>query len=377
MKILIAGDVVPINSNRNIFKSKNVLDYFSDFTSVFTEADLFVANLECPLTSANQKAAKSGSSIKAEPDAIEGIGSINVNLLSMANNHIGDFGGIGVRDTINQLKKHKLSCLGAGENPNEARRPFIHNAKGKTIGVLSYADFEFGMVNEHRPGANPFDTIHAFEDINSTKSQTDYIIVMLHDGKEYYSYPSPQLQKIGRYLIDLGADIVVCQHSHVIGAVENYKAGTIVYGQGNFLFDYRDNRTKEWSSGFFIEINLKEKIDIDYIPFKQNYPGISRLSKQEEEVFRLQLAEQSKHVLDPNFIKASWADLISKQSSTYLSTALGHNSFLAKVLKKTGLYKYLMSKEISLIMLNYIRSRVHRESFREVLEQRIENKNQQ
>lgn len=371
MKILIAGDIVPINSNENIFQKEIAKDCFLGFEALFNEADLFIANLECPLTSANQKALKSGSSIKAKPDAINGIENLNINLLSIANNHIGDYGDKGVSDTIGQLNKFKLNFLGAGENPIKARQPYVYTAQGKTVGVLSYADYEFGMVNEYQSGANPFDAINVFEDITSIKTKVDYVIVLLHDGKEYYHYPSPQLQKIGKYLIDLGADIVVCQHSHVVGAVENYKSGTIVYGQGNFLFDYRNNRKKNWSQGFFISINLKDDTNIEFIPFKQNYPGISKLSKEEETVFFNDFKERQEKVKDKDFINKSWAEFITKQSPIYLSSAFGHNTFIARVLKKTGLYKYVITQKTAMIVLNFLRSRVHRESFVSVLEDKL------
>ena len=374
MNIVIAGDIVPINSNENVFQSQSIKDNFSDFETLFLEADLFIANLECPLTLSNEKAKKSGSSIKVNPNAIKGIQNININLLSLANNHIGDFGNQGVKDTISFLTKQKLNYLGAGKNSIEAREPYIYKAQDKTIGVLSYADYEFGIAQEDGYGANPFDTINAFEDIKSLKSITDYIIILLHDGKEYYSYPSPQLQKIGRYLIDLGADITICQHSHVMGAVENYKSGTIVYGQGNFLFDYRNNRTKQWSEGFFINIKLNEQDNIEFIPFKQKYPGISRLSDKEEVSFQKDFKERALKVKDKDFIDKSWSTFIRKQSASYISTAFGHNFLIAKLLKKTKLYKYIISSKTALVVLNFLRSRVHRESFIRVLEQRIETK---
>ncbi len=371
MRVVIAGDLVPINSNEDIFKRNDLKGYFSDFQSMLDESDLFLVNLECPLTCSANKAFKSGSSIKANPETILGIKTLNINLLSLANNHLGDFGYDGVTDTLRTLGAYDLNFVGGGKNIGQARKPYIYKAKGKTVGVLSYSDFEFGIANDDNPGANPFDTINAFEDITQLKQHVDYIIVLLHDGKEYYSYPSPQLQKIGRYLVDLGSNMVVCQHSHVIGAAEKYKTGTIVYGQGNFLFDYRGNRSKEWSQGIFICIDLSNNNKVDFVPFKQNYPGIVSLTKKEKQAFDDKFNALAFKVNDNDFIKNSWGNLIEKQSATYLSNAFGHSLIIAKLLKRTGLYKYVISKKMAIVVLNFLRSRVHRESFISVLENKL------
>ena len=71
-------------------------------------------------------------------------------------------------------------------------------------------------------------------------NKCDYTIVLYHGGKEYYRYPSPNLQRVCRYMIEKGTDLVICQHSHCIGCEENYLSGKIVYGQGNFIFDCDD-----------------------------------------------------------------------------------------------------------------------------------------
>ncbi|MDA9309562.1 CapA family protein, partial [Flavobacteriaceae bacterium] len=243
------------------------------------------------------------------------------------------------------------------------------------VGVISYADYEFGIVTDESPGANPFSFITAYNDINSLKSKVDYIITLLHDGKEYYPYASPELQQICQHLVDLGSDIVVCQHSHIIGAVEAYKSGTIVYGQGNFLFDFRNNRTSIWSYGFFIKIKIDGKNKtIDLLPFKQNYPGVSKLNKEEERLFYNTINERAKNVTNKVFIKKSWEDFILSQKANYLSVAFGHNLFFSRILKKIGLDDYLISNKVALIVLNFLRSRVHKESFVSILENLIKNK---
>lgn len=375
MRIVIGGDIAPINSNEKPFVEGDAALLLGNIKEKISNVDLFVCNLEVPLTNTKTPILKSGSSIKANPDTIKGIKAMGINLLSLANNHVGDYGDNGIKETLAVLENYKINNIGAGLNSNDAKHPFIYKKNDIAVGVLSYADHEFGMAQEHKSGANPFHLIDAFKDIKDLKKSVDYIIVMLHDGKEYYPYPSPELQKIGRHLIDIGADIVVCQHSHLIGAVEPFKKGKIVYGQGNFMFDYRANYSPEWSNGFLISINVdKDKNEIELIPFKQNYPSVVGLDREEKDAFFKAMEKRTEQVNDASFIKDSWNEFILKQKPSYLSTVFGYNTFISKVLKKTGLYKILISKNTLLILLNFFRSRVHRESFVSILENLTKNK---
>ena len=108
------------------------------------------------------------------------------------------------------------------------------------------------------------------------KAQCDYAIVLYHGGKEYYRYPSPNLQKTCRKLVEKGADLVICQHSHCIGCEEKYQDGTIVYGQGNFLFDHGDN--EYWNTSLLVQI--KDDGQINYVPLKNKRIACSSLQKQ-------------------------------------------------------------------------------------------------
>jgi len=374
MEILIAGDLVPINSNESLLIDGDLKDHFSDFEATFNSADVFIANLECPLTHHNEKINKSGPVLKGNPKTIAGIAKLNVTLASLANNHMGDYGEAGVKDTIELLKQHHINKIGAGDNFEDANAPYIYEKDGVKVGVLSYADYEFGMVTDEASGANPFSFINAYNDISVLKAKVDYIITLLHDGKEYYPYPSPDLQQVCRHLVNLGSDLVVCQHSHIIGAVESYNDSTIVYGQGNFIFDYRNNRTTDWSHGCFIKIQLeKDNRDIHLIPFKQNYPGISLLNTEEELAFNQIMNDRSEKVKNPLFIKTSWEKFILSKQANYLSVAFGHNLTIARIIKKLGLSDYLVSNKVALIVLNFLRSRVHRESFISILEEKTKN----
>ena len=79
--------------------------------------------------------------------------------------------------------------------------------------------------------------MESLDHIQNLKDQCDYVIVLYHGGKEHYRYPSPYLQRVARKMVEKGADLVVCQHSHCIGCYEKYKDSMIIYDQGNFIFE--------------------------------------------------------------------------------------------------------------------------------------------
>lgn len=370
MKILIGGDVSPINSNKYYFKENS--EVFGELQREFEESDLNIVNLEVPLTNSSTKILKSGPNIKAPPFAAKTLKDSKVHLLSLANNHIGDFSKKGVLDTLKICKEHNINIVGAGLNINEAKKPVIIKSE-KRIGVMSMSDTEFGIAKHNKPGANPLDICETTLQLLELKNKVDYCIVILHDGKEHYEYPSPNLQKICRYLCDIGADLVVCQHSHICGAWEIYKTANIFYGQGNVMFDYANRNSESWKTGFLIQIELSnQNVTIKQIPFKQTFPGIRKLNEQEEKTFFRRAEEMKKNVLDENFIKSSWLIFIKEYENLYYSIFRGYNRILRKLNSFLLISKFYYTRKDKAILLNIFRSRVHREIVTDILEKEVE-----
>lgn len=373
MKIIIGGDICPININENHFKNNQ--EVFCDLQNEFKQSDLNIVNLEVPLTDATSRILKSGPNIKGPVFAAKSLNLSNVHVVSLANNHIGDFSSKGVLETIDVCTATSIKCVGAGADLIEARKPLIINAAKKRIGIISMSDTEFGIATNTKAGVNPLDICEASIQLINLKENTDYNIVILHEGKEHYKYPSPNLQKICRYLCDIGADLVVCQHSHICGAWESYKDSNIFYGQGNLMFDHANRNSKNWNTGYLIKVELEEsKVSIKQIPFKQTFPGIAKLNKEESEDFFEESKQMSKNVLDQNFIEESWGKFIQKFEPLYFSVFKGYGRVLRKLNSIFPFAKFMYSKKSKAILLNAIRSRVHREVVIDILEKEVNGK---
>lgn len=136
---------------------------------------------------------------------------------------------------------------------------------GFKIGIYACAEHEFTIATEDKPGANPFEPLDSLDHISYLKTKSDYTIILYHGGKEHYRYPSPYLRKVCKRMVEKGADLVIAQHSHCIGCYEEYNGATIVYGQGNFIFDMSDSEC--WQTSLIVRVGLENKgAYVDYIP---------------------------------------------------------------------------------------------------------------
>jgi poly-gamma-glutamate synthesis protein (capsule biosynthesis protein) len=134
------------------------------------------------------------------------------------------------------IREAGLSVVGAGDNIDEAKAPFVTHLEGQRVVVYSMAEREYSIADERTPGANPLDLIRCVQAIQSHK-KGGVFIVLIHGGLEFYSFPSPELVRRCRFLVEMGADDVVCSHTHCPLPWEFHANRPIVYGLGNLVFE--------------------------------------------------------------------------------------------------------------------------------------------
>lgn len=284
--MIIGGDIVPTENNNYFFSSGDLDSLIGiELKNILAKADYRIYNLEAPITDKLDPIKKCGPNLFAPSSAIIGIKALNPNLIGLANNHILDHGVEGLKRTEEILVKYDIDYIGAGKNIEEAAKPFIITFEDTKIGVYACAEHEFTIASLNEPGANPFDPLESLDHIAKLKEECNYVIVLYHGGKEYYRLPSPELKKRCRKMVEKGASLVICQHSHCICCEDRYKGGVIVYGQGNFIFNKIEagQENYEYSKdGLLIEVIFsKDKMEVDYIPinrFNNNTIQISEKS---------------------------------------------------------------------------------------------------
>ena len=207
MNIIIGADLVPTKSNIELFEKGDVDTLIGrELTDIIRSADYRIFNLEVPLVNESSPIKKCGPNLIAPTQCISAYKAMEIDLLTLANNHILDQGIKGLDSTIKTLKKADISYIGVGNSIKDASKPKIINCEGKKIGIYACVEHEFTVATEKESGANPIDLLETPDHIVELKKQCDYVIVLYHGGKEQYRYPSPNLQKTCRKLEEKGDD---------------------------------------------------------------------------------------------------------------------------------------------------------------------------
>jgi poly-gamma-glutamate synthesis protein (capsule biosynthesis protein) len=362
LEIIIGSDLGPTKSNFSFFSSGNI-DQIVDhkLLEILSSADLRIFNMEIPLISKGTPIMKDGPVLGAPVSTIQGIKVLNPSVLTLANNHILDNGEEGLLSTMEQLSSHEIEYVGAGRNIDESSRPLIIEKSGRRIGLYACAEHEFSIAGETNPGANPFDPLESPDHITRLKAECDYLIVLFHGGKERYRYPTPNLQKVCRKMISKGADLIVCQHSHCVGSKEDYENGTIIYGQGNFLFDRHNDEF--YQTGLLINVKLDTKIEVDFVPIqkKGNGVGIPDIKLGQEILAGFQ--QRSEAIKDSGFVERQFDKYCTENGQYYLATLAGLGKTIRRIDKVLNrpLTRLIYSKSKLNTIQNHFECETHRE----------------
>ncbi|WP_457617694.1 CapA family protein [Lutibacter sp.] len=373
-QIVICGDICPTKDTEHFFKTANANGLFNNALPILQKADVLVGNLEFALTNTCAKVSKIGPVLKGATNYINLFTNVGFTALGLANNHIKDCGTLGVKNTLETCKNNNIATLGAGSNSEEAKKPLIIEKNDWKIGVMAFAEHEFNAAYTNEAGANLLDVFDDFDAIKVFKKQVDYLIILFHGGIEYYKYPSPLLQKKCKKMIDAGANFVTCQHSHVIGTEETYKQGTILYGQGNTVFGYKEHNS-DWNKGLLVTIQLDENKMVSYIPIKATSSGIVTLPEVEKQQLLTMMEKRKKEIQQKRFIENSWSIFCESKKALYLPHLLGLGRILNKLNRIVGnnIISMFYSKKQQQIIQNLIRCESHNEVVKTILKKSNNN----
>jgi poly-gamma-glutamate synthesis protein (capsule biosynthesis protein) len=232
------GDIMLAGSGVATFAKKGYEYPFVATGLELRRSDIAIGNLEAPLARRGTEFTGKKFRFKASPKAAAALRTAGFSVVTLANNHIMDFGLVGLQETMENLASEKIVFAGAGENLAAARRPALVERKGKKIAFLAYSltqPLEF-FADGNRAGTAPGYARLFREDIRQAKYIADYVVVSFHWGAELASFPKSYQVDAGRRAIDAGADLVIGHHPHVLQGVERYRRGLILYSLGNFAF---------------------------------------------------------------------------------------------------------------------------------------------
>lgn len=368
-KIFIFGDICPTEDTRAAFESGSGATLFGELYPLMKEAAYCIANLECVLTDCPKPVEKCGPVLYGATCCAQTIADAGVQAISLANNHIRDCGDEGVISTLEACRKAGIATFGAGRDLTEASLEHRFEVAGKQIAIVSFCEREFNYIHDSRMGGKALDVYEDFDRLRTLKAEVDYLIVLFHGGIEYHRYPSPLLQKKSRKMVECGADLVLCQHSHCVGSYETYQDGLILYGQGNSIFGCRKGN-KMWNEGLVVSVNIEECINVELLPVETIEGGMVVQAKSPEAISE-PLRERSVMVSDTAFIEKQWNDFCKRQETDYLPLLWGWGVNLIRInrILKNLLVKLFVRKRPRNVSYNLVRCDAHREVVETILKQ--------
>lgn len=291
--ILAVGDIlfgeIPLLYNcgvKTIIQKKGIDYVFRDVAKFFTEDKIIFGNLEAPISVSSDNTGFSDYFFRAEPKVVNGLRNAHFSALSVANNHMMEHGDDAFHSTIRYLQSSNIIPVGIRGTIQ------TFTAQDTRFAFLGYS-FIDDFKADHLYNKVDSET-KIIEDIEKIRDEVDFIVVSLHWGEEYVKTPSPMQVRVGRKLVDHGADLILGTHPHVIQGYEKYKDKIIIYSFGNFIIDNYTDITRD---SFIAEIhfdNTAHSLSIDVIPVmahsKEHYPTIpgnpEEIMSQIEEVKR-------------------------------------------------------------------------------------------
>ena len=220
--LAVVGDIMLGRSVATALSRTTVESAFASARSVLADGDLVFGNLESVLTSSDHDTGKS-IHFKGDPARVDVLHYLGFTDLSVANNHVDDYGKAGWGESVQILKDSGFRPVG---DYNDRPDPTVASLGDKRVVFLAYHDLY-----------SPIDETQLASDIVEATKLGDIVAVSFHWGVEYAHSPTDRQTKLAHLAIDAGADIVIGSHPHVLQGIEKYKDGLIFYSLGNFVFD--------------------------------------------------------------------------------------------------------------------------------------------
>jgi D-alanyl-D-alanine carboxypeptidase len=261
-----AGDIMLDRGVKNSVIKNFGNDYGALFENleILKKADISFANLEG--TASDQGVdGKNLYSFHMDPTVIPALAGAGFDIVSVANNHVGDWGRTSYTDTLSRLKENEIAYTGGGLSEAEAEQPVIIEKYGVKIGFLAFSDVGPNWMKATNGGpdlpaqsglllaSNP----HFDEIIKNASEKVDHLVVSFHWGDEYKLIHNARQEFLAHKAVDAGAKLVIGHHPHVEQDTEIYNNGYIAYSLGNFIFD------QAFSTNTMQGLNLQIKLGRD------------------------------------------------------------------------------------------------------------------
>jgi poly-gamma-glutamate capsule biosynthesis protein CapA/YwtB (metallophosphatase superfamily) len=205
--------------------------------SLIKDADLAIANLENPIPD-HPSWHLNGFIFGGEPRSLKGFINAGIDWVTLANNHIFDYGSPGVAQTRQNLTAAGLPFGGAGANLQQAGQVSYLDVRGVKVAIIAcVAVGKAAWASRSKAGGLPCKNAYVLPRIALAHRHADMVIVFPHWGVEYNRNPLPSQRALAAAWVAAGADLIIGSHPHVPGAIEDIDGHVVIYSLGNFIFD--------------------------------------------------------------------------------------------------------------------------------------------
>lgn len=269
MKIAFIGDIA-LFGHLSLTVNPHLSDYFEEVSGYLAKEDYVIGNLESPFSIAKKSHGAKSAYLYSDPENVEVLIWLHVSAVTLANNHMFDYGKEGYETTKRLLEENDIRWFGA------EGRDFILEAQNNRLAFSGYCCYSSGpreCVPFGEYGVNEYHLGTAIEHLRDYAAKGFLNVVCVHAGKEHVNYPGMDTVKAARLLTKEAPVLYVGHHPHVAQGIERLDNSLIAYSLGNFCFDdvyssVSDKPLIELSENnresFILEVTIEENKIVDY-----------------------------------------------------------------------------------------------------------------
>lgn len=248
-------------------------------------ADLFLLNNEFAFSNRGEAMADKEYTLRCDPKYVKILQELGTDIVSIANNHVLDFGQTAFLDTLETLENAQITAIGGGHNLAEASAPAVVTIHRQTFAIFAATrvspSYDWYATKNHAGILQTYDAETLNRAIAEAESLYDHTIVFVHWGIERNEIPEEYQRTLAKGYIDAGADLIIGCHPHVLQGFEYYNGVPIIYSLGNYLFGNRTGETLLLNAIF----DENRSLSIQLIPC-QRTDGVLTMISEPENLFR-------------------------------------------------------------------------------------------
>lgn len=241
-----------------------------ELIEIMQQAELMCLNNEFTYSTNGSPMSGKAYTFRANPNRVSVLQEMGVDIVTLANNHVYDYGKQALLDTFTTLENANIDYFGAGKTLEEAMAPVYYEIDGKTIAFVGASRAEKNKMTPQATESSPgilrcYDTELFLQAIREADANADFVIAVVHWGTEYsYDLENVQLTT-GKEYLDAGADAIIGGHSHCLQGMEYYDGKPIIYSLGNYWFNSKTLDSMLVQLRFYGDDN-NEHLEVSVVP---------------------------------------------------------------------------------------------------------------